>query len=104
MADRVITRIWHGMTAVDHADDYLAFLERTGVAEYKATPGNLSCQIWRRREKEVCHFWTVTTWESIEAIRRFAGDEYEKAKYYPEDSRYLLAFEPSVIHCETYSY
>lgn len=33
-------------------------------------------------------------------IRAFAGDEIERAKYYPEDAKYLLEFEPTVPHFE----
>jgi len=45
----------------------------------------------------------VTEWTNIEAIKRFAGEDYEKAKYYPEDSGILLEFEEKVIHYETYN-
>jgi len=98
----VITRIWHGRTLRQHADEYLNFLLHAGTEEYRLTPGNLSCQIWRRVEEEVCHFWTVTRWESLDSVKAFAGEDYEKAKYYAEDSRYLLEFEPTVLHTETF--
>jgi hypothetical protein len=38
----------------------------------------------------------------LESVKRFAGDEYEKAKYYPEDKKYLLEPEEMVEHYETY--
>ncbi|MBI3580040.1 MAG: antibiotic biosynthesis monooxygenase [Ignavibacteriales bacterium] len=104
MAQSIITRIWHGMTHIKHADEYYQYLLKTGVPDYKKTPGNLSCQIWRRKEAQVCHFWTVTRWDSIESIKKFAGEEYEKARYYPEDKEYLLEFEPNVLHCETFEF
>ncbi len=102
MPHSVITRIWHGKTHRKHADEYLDFLLHAGTEEYKRTPGNLSCQVWRRIDQDVCHFWTVTRWDSLDAIKAFAGEDYEKAKYYPEDSHYLLEFEPTVLHCETF--
>jgi heme-degrading monooxygenase HmoA len=104
MSHPVTTRVWHGKTHVMHADEYLEILIRTGVSDYKKTPGNLSCQVWRRIEGEVCHFWTVTGWDNIESVKKFAGEDFEKAKYYPDDSRYLLEFEPTVIHCETFDF
>lgn len=104
MASSVITRIWHGKTGIQHADEYLQFLVQTGVRDYKATPGNLSCQILRRKEREACHFWTITRWKNVESIKKFAGDEYEKAHYYPDDRKYLLEFEPTVVHCETFDF
>lgn len=98
----MITRIWHGTTNADHADAYLAFLENSGVADYKNTKGNLSVKILRRIDGDICHFWTVTEWDSYESIQRFAGEDFEKAKYYPDDKKYLLEFEPNVIQCETF--
>jgi hypothetical protein len=99
-----ITRTWHGRTRAKHADEYLAFLERSGVPDYAKTEGNLSVRILRRVDGDVCHFWTVTEWDGIECIKNFAGEDFEKAKYYPEDKNYLLEFEPTVSHCETFEY
>ena len=99
-----ITRIWHGRTRAEHADEYLKLIVETGVADYKKVPGNLSTEIWRQIEGDVCHFWTVTKWDSSDSIREFAGDDIEKAKYYPEDEQYLLEFEPTVRHCETFEF
>ena len=99
-----ITRIWHGRTRAEHADEYLDILESSGIADYAKTEGNLSVKILRRIEGDVCHFWTVTEWDSVESIKKFAGNDLEKAKYYPEDDEYLLEFEPTVIHCETFEY
>lgn len=104
MATEVIARFWHGRTRAVHADEYLRFVEETGVADYKSVPGNLSVEIWRRVEGDVCHFWTVTKWDGYDSIRKFAGDDFEKAKYYPEDAKYLLEFEENVIHCETFAF
>jgi len=104
MKSKTITRVWHGRTRLEHREEYLEFLIETGVADYKATSGNLSVRILRRTEGDVCHFWTVTTWDSVESIEKFAGEDYEKAKYYEEDKKYLLEFEPHVTHCETFEF
>ena len=104
MESAIITRIWHGRTKPEHADEYLQFLIDTGVTDYKAVEGNLSVEVWRRGDGDVCHFWTVTKWDSYDSIRKFAGDNIEKAKYYPEDSKYLLEFEPTVQHYETFEF
>ncbi|WP_210116306.1 antibiotic biosynthesis monooxygenase [Hymenobacter fodinae] len=100
----IITRIWHGITAAHDADSYLQYLQESGIADYKTTPGNLGVQVLRRVEADVCHFWTVTRWDSYESIKHFAGEQYEQARYYPEDAQYLLEFEPTVLHCETYEF
>lgn len=104
MTTSVITRIWHGKTKIEHADEYLDYIIQTGVRDYKSTPGNLSCQVWRRNEGQVCHFWTVTRWDSFESIKKFAGENHEKARYYPGDFQYLLEYEPNVIHCESFDF
>ena len=98
----MITRVWHGRTNPANAEKYLQFLLHDGTKEYWETNGILSVKIWQRKEEDSCHFWTVTEWTNIEAIKRFAGDDYEKAKYYPFDSDILLEFEEKVMHCETH--
>ena len=65
------------------------------------TEGNLSVKIWQSKEPYCCHFWTVTEWIAIEAIKVFA-EEYEKAKYYPQENGILLEFEDKVLHYETF--
>ena len=81
---------------------YLDFLLNYGTKEYRETPGNISVKVWRKMESENCHFYTVTEWETIEAIKAFAGEDYEKAVYYPEDDGILLEFEEKVEHYESF--
>lgn len=99
-----ITRIWHGITKAEHADEYLEYVEATGIIDYRNVPGNLSTKILRRVVGEVCHFYTVTEWDSYASIQEFAGKDYEKARYYKEDKQYLLEFEENVRHFETFEY
>lgn len=100
--ETIITRMWHGITKIEVADEYLNYLEETAIKDYKSIPGNLSVEVWRRKEKDVCHFWTVTKWKNVEGIKEFAGEAYEKARYYEKDKKFLLEFEVNVIHSETY--
>jgi heme-degrading monooxygenase HmoA len=100
----MITRIWHGRTSAADADRYREYVVTTGISDYKSVKGNLGVQLWQRREGEVTHIWTVTWWESYESIKQFAGEDFEKAKYYPEDKQYLLEFEENVMHCECYNF
>jgi hypothetical protein len=104
MRANAITRIWHGRTPSEHADEYLEFLIETGVPDYRSVEGNLNVEIWRKIDGDVCHFWTVTKWDSYESIAKFAGKAFEIAKYYPDDSKYLLEFEPTVQHHETFMF
>jgi len=98
----MITRVWHGRTSLQHANGYLDFLLHDGTKEYKETPGNISIKVWRREEKDCCHFYTITEWENLEAVKRFAGEDHEKAVYYPQDNGVLLEFEEKVVHYESY--
>jgi hypothetical protein len=56
-----------------------------------------------RAEAEVTHFEMLTFWDDVNAIKRFAGDDYELAKYYAFDSNYLIEMEPHVRHYDVYS-
>ena len=96
----MIARIWRGETPEDKADAYLEYLERTGVREYRATPGNREVRILRRVRDGRAEFVLITLWDSFDAIRAFAGDDVERAVYYPEDGEYLLAMDPHVTHYE----
>ena len=98
----MITRIWHGRTRTADADIYRQYVIETGIPDYLNTPGNRGAQIWQRQEGDITHIWTVSWWDSYDHIRAFAGEELEKARYYEEDKKYLLEFEPQVMHCESY--
>ena len=82
------------------ADEYYRYLEETGLREYRQTAGNRGVQVLRRIQGETCEYLLITFWESWEAIRRFAGDQPEKAVYYPRDREFLLELEPNVQHFE----
>ena len=94
----MIARTWHGRVPSAKADDYYAYLLRTGLPDYAATPGNRGVTVLRRTEGTVTHFLLLTFWESLEAIQAFAGREYERARYYPADDEFLLEREPLVTH------
>jgi heme-degrading monooxygenase HmoA len=95
--------MWHGKTPTAKADEYLAFLQRRALPDYRGTPGNLAAYILRRADGDITHFITLTHWVSLRAIEAFAGADIAHAKYYAEDSNYLLEFEPTVEHSEIYS-
>ena len=96
----MIARTWHGITPASKADEYMDYLNKTGIPEYRATPGNLGVYVLRRIEADKAHFLLLTLWENEAAIKRFAGPQIEKARYYPEDEQFLLELEPTVTHYE----
>jgi heme-degrading monooxygenase HmoA len=96
----MIARLWHGAVPASKAEEYARYLEATGLPDYRSTRGNRGVFVLRRLEGDRAHFLLITLWEDLDAIRRFAGDDLERARYYPEDTRYLLELEPRVTHYE----
>lgn len=94
----MIVRMWHGRVPVSKAGAYREFLNRRAIPDYQSVTGNLSVHILERREGEYVHFMTLTFWENMDVIREFAGDDVERATYYPEDQDFLTEFEPTVVH------
>lgn len=96
----MIARIWRGRTAPERGDEYMAYLERTGLLDYRRTPGNRGVLVLRRTEADAAEFLLISFWEDFDAIRRFAGESPELAVYYPQDDEFLLEREPRVAHYE----
>ena len=94
----MIARSWSGRTRCENSDAYLDYLEKTGVTAFRSTPGNQGSMVLRRLGEAHAEFVVVSFWESEEAIRRFAGDDVERAVYYPEDERYLLEMPETLDH------
>ena len=97
----MVTRIWHGTTTESHAEKYLTFLRYAGTKDYLQCPGNLSVIILHQEESDIHHFMTITEWKDIDAVKNFAGEDYSKAVYYPEDEGFLLTKEERVKHYQT---
>lgn len=96
----MIARSWRGATQARDAEAYLEYLHRTGLAEYRKTPGNRGVLGLRRIVKDRAEFLLISLWDSTEAIRQFAGDDIEQAVFYPEDERFLVEREDRVAHYE----
>lgn len=96
----MIARVWRGVTNAEKADQYYDYLMRTGVKDYSQTAGNRGVQVLRRVGEGQAEFLLISFWDSFESIRRFAGEDIERAVYYPEDKDYLLTLEPKVTHYE----
>lgn len=86
------------MVEAGKAGQFLEHLKRTGLPDYKATEGNRGVYVLRRVEGDRAHFLLLTFWDSIEAIKSFAGEDAERARYYPADEEYLLEKEPRATH------
>ncbi len=97
---RAIARIWRGRTLASKANEYEAYLNASGVAKIRSTPGNLGVTVLRRTEDGKTEFLVMSVWRSVEAIQKFAGEDYQKAVIMPRDREYLLEVEPNVLHYE----
>ncbi len=94
----MIARIWRGITLADKADAYIAYLHDTGLKDYAATPGNRGVNVLRRLQGEHCEIMLISLWDSMDAVRAFAGENADRSVYYPDDENYLLEMEPLVRH------
>ena len=61
---------------------------------------NITAFIFCKDEGNETRFLVLSLWRDLEAVRAFAGEEYEKARYYPEDKQFLLDLTPYVEHFE----
>jgi heme-degrading monooxygenase HmoA len=94
-----VVRMWTGVVRTEDRDTYVDYVENTGMDAYRTTPGNLDAWLLARDLGDGrTEITTVSRWESLDAITRFAGADYERAVYYPEDNRYLLQRDEHVRH------
>jgi antibiotic biosynthesis monooxygenase (ABM) superfamily enzyme len=94
----VIARVWRGATRAEDADTYAAYLEETGMRSARALPGSRGTLVLRRQDGDRAAFETILLFDSLADIRAFAGDEIERAVFFPEDDRYLVERELGVSH------
>lgn len=98
----MISRIWHGWTLPANADAYEALLKReifVGI-ESRQIPGYRGIHLLRRDLGDEVEFVTIMWFDSIDAVRAFAGEDYETAVV-PAKARTLLArFDARSQHYE----
>lgn len=94
----MIARVWRGATASDDADEYVEYLKRTGLKDYRTTPGNRGAYVLWRQVGDRAEFVTLSLWDSTEAIVLFAGEDIDRAVFYADDDRYLVDRDLTVAH------
>ena len=98
----MISRIWHGWTTPGNADIYEALLKEeifVGI-QNRRIPGFKSIQLLRREVDAEVEFVTIMLFDSLDAVREFAGEDYEAA-YVPDKARAVLAhFDERSQHYE----
>ena len=94
----MIARIWRGAVQQSKADAYAQYMTGTGVSAYSSTPGNRGVWMLRRDIGERTEFVMFTLWDSLDAVKAFAGDDYQTAVFYPEDDRFLVERDLEASH------
>ena len=94
----MIARIWRGTTRREDRTAYADYIAATGIPAYRSTPGNRGAWILQRDEGDRTEVITLSLWASLEALKGFAGDNVERAVFYPEDDRYLVDRDLTVTH------
>jgi len=94
----LIARVWKGTVRKADAEASSAYMLETGVREYAQTPGNRGVWMLRRDIDERTEYVMFTVWDSLDAIKAFAGDDFGAAVFYPEDDRFLIERGERVTH------
>lgn len=97
-----VMRLWHGEVAIEKADEYEKFMIERAAPDYGSVEGLIKLYFQRKDEEKKAHFLLVTLWDSIDSVKKFAGDNPEIAKYYPEDDHFLLEKEKHVSMYEVF--
>ena len=96
----MIARTWRGATRAEDAEAYAEYIRETGIDEYAATPGNRGAHLLFRIVGDQAEFLTISFWDSLDAVQGFAGEDIERAVFYPEDDRYLIERDLTATHFE----
>jgi len=96
----MIARIWHGYTTSAHADEYEATLRAEILPGISEVRGYMGSYLLRRPNGEEVEFVTVLLWESLDALRDFAGPSYERAIVPAERRKFLSHYDENSAHYE----
>jgi hypothetical protein len=97
----MITRLWRGWTAASDADDYERFLLHELFPAMRSIPDFTGAEVLRRRDGDEVAFVTLTRFESLDAIRAFAGRDYEVPVLEPRALELLARYEERAVHYNT---
>jgi hypothetical protein len=97
----MITRLWRGWTAGNKADEYERFLIEDLFPSMRGIRGFDGATLLRRTEGSEVGFVTLTRFESLEAVRAFAGEDYEVPVLEPQALALLSHYDERASHYET---
>jgi len=96
----MIARTWHGWTTPENADLYEQLLKTKILPGIHRVAGYRDAYLLRRSAGKEVEFVTITFFESMEDVRAFAGQDYEKAVILEEAHRLLSRFDERSVHYE----
>jgi len=96
----MIVRAWRGRAASDNPSGYAAHFHQKVVPELRHVAGFLGASLLRTDKSDGIEFLVLTRWQSMEAIRAFAGDEVGRAVVEPGAVAALIDFDRTVTHYE----
>ncbi len=99
----MIARIWKGWTKVEDADEYEKLLREVVYPGLRTMAGYCGGYILRQNGEQETEFVTVNLFESLEAVKAFAGPDYETPVFEPETRRLLSRIEPIARHYDVRS-
>jgi heme-degrading monooxygenase HmoA len=94
----MIARQWKGYAAQDRADEYVAHLRNGVLPQLKSLYGFRGASLGRRSVGGEVELLVTTLWDSMEAVRAFAGDKPDVAVVEPAARAVLKRFEETVAH------
>jgi heme-degrading monooxygenase HmoA len=94
----MIIREWRGRASPDNMDAYPAHFTTHVLPELRNVPGFLGAHLSRRRHGDLVEFLVLTRWESLDAVKAFAGDDIGRAVVEPRAVAALVEFDPRVQH------
>ena len=96
----MIERVWCGWVSDANAEAYAAFLRDTLLPGAHAIPGYGGARVLWRRVGDEWEVMTITRFDSLDAIRAFAGNDLEAAHIAPEARALLSRWDERVRHFE----
>jgi antibiotic biosynthesis monooxygenase (ABM) superfamily enzyme len=97
----MISRVWHGWTTPANADAYEKLLHETILPDIHRVAGYRGAQVLRRDAGREVEFITITTFNSMDAVRAFAGGDGSPAVVPPQARVLLSRFDPHSLHYDT---
>ncbi len=94
----MIARIWKARATAERVGEYAAYFQTTVVPEFRAIHGYQGATLLHGARHQRVEVTVITWWESLEAVRAFAGEAVETAVVHDSAARLLLDFDRTVTH------